>query len=94
MVNTTEAEGFVPGGMSLRNMTLPHRPDREREAFENASNGQLRPDKLDQTKSFMLEAPFPQHLTPIAAREAPWRDDYLDCWDSLEKLLGETSGRK
>jgi homogentisate 1,2-dioxygenase len=34
-------QGFVPGGMSLHNMMLPHGPDRD--AFEGASNAELRP---------------------------------------------------
>ena len=36
-------QGFQPGGCSLHNMMLPHGPDRE--AFENASNAELRPHK-------------------------------------------------
>ena len=35
--------GFVPGGMSLHNMMLPHGPDRN--AFEGASNEALAPVK-------------------------------------------------
>jgi homogentisate 1,2-dioxygenase len=50
-------QGFVPGGMSLHNMMLPHGPDRE--AFEGASNADLKPHKLDNTMSFMFETRFP-----------------------------------
>jgi homogentisate 1,2-dioxygenase len=85
-------KGFVPGGMSLHNMMLPHGPDRN--AFEGASNAELAPHKLDNTMSFMFETRFPQHLTEFAAREAPLQDDYIDCWESLEKKFDGTPGKK
>ena len=85
-------EGFIPGGMSLHNMMLPHGPDRD--AFERASNANLGPDKLDNTMSFMFETRFPQHLTEFAGREAPLQDDYIKCWDSLEKKFDGTPGLK
>ncbi|MEO0370657.1 MAG: homogentisate 1,2-dioxygenase [Pseudomonadota bacterium] len=85
-------QGFVPGGMSLHNMMLPHGPDRD--AFEKAANANLGPDKLDQTMSFMFETRFPQHLTRFAAQEAPLQDDYVDCWGDLEKKFDGTPGKK
>ena len=85
-------KGFVPGGMSLHNMMLPHGPDRG--AFEGASNEALHPVKQDNTMQFMFETRFPQHLTEFAAREAPLQDDYIDCWDSLEKKFDGTPGIK
>ncbi|MFN6978603.1 MAG: homogentisate 1,2-dioxygenase [Gemmobacter sp.] len=85
-------QGFVPGGMSLHNCMLPHGPDRN--AFEGASNGELKPEKLDNTMSFMFETRFPQHLTAFAATEAPLQDDYIDCWTSLEKKFDGTPGVK
>jgi len=85
-------QGFVPGGMSLHNMMLPHGPDRD--AFEGASNAALKPEKLDNTMSFMFETRFPQHLTRFAGQEAPLQDDYIDCWDSLEKKFDGTPGTK
>ena len=85
-------QGFVPGGVSLHNMMLPHGPDRD--AFEGASNSNLGPEKLDNTMSFMFETRFPQHLTAFAANEAPLQDDYIDCWDSLEKKFDGTPGKK
>ncbi|GHF07334.1 homogentisate 1,2-dioxygenase [Aliiroseovarius zhejiangensis] len=84
--------GFVPGGVSLHNMMLPHGPDRD--AFEGASNSNLGPEKLENTMSFMFETRFPQHLTAFAANEAPLQDDYIDCWDSLEKKFDGTPGKK
>jgi homogentisate 1,2-dioxygenase len=85
-------KGFVPGGMSLHNMMLPHGPDLT--AFEGASNGELKPHKLENTMSFMIETRFPQHLTEFAAKEAPLQDDYIDCWTSLIKKFDGTPGPK
>jgi homogentisate 1,2-dioxygenase len=85
-------KGFVPGGMSLHNCMLPHGPDRN--AFEGASNSNLNPEKLDQTMSFMFETRFPQHLTEWAAKNAPLQDDYIDCWESLDKKFDGTPGVK
>ncbi len=85
-------QGFVPGGLSLHNMMLPHGPDRN--AFDGASNATLGPEKLRDTMSFMFETRFPQHLTPFAATEAPLQDDYIDCWASMEKKFDGTPGVK
>jgi homogentisate 1,2-dioxygenase len=85
-------KGFVPGGVSLHNMMLPHGPDKN--AFENASNSNLGPEKLENTMSFMFETRFPQHLTEFAAREAPLQDDYIDCWNEIEKKFDGTPGLK
>jgi len=81
-------EGFVPGGMSLHNMMLPHGPDAE--AFEAASTATLDARKLDNTMSFMFETRFPQHLTEFAAKEAPLQSTYQDCWDGIEKKFDGT----
>ncbi|MEO0681590.1 MAG: homogentisate 1,2-dioxygenase [Pseudomonadota bacterium] len=85
-------QGFVPGGMSLHNMMLPHGPDAE--AFEKASSVELKPHKLDETMAFMFESRFPQHLTAFAAHEAPLQDDYVDCWTGLAKKFDGTPGLK
>ncbi|MFL3647224.1 MAG: homogentisate 1,2-dioxygenase domain-containing protein, partial [Cellvibrionales bacterium] len=85
-------QGFVPGGMSLHNMMLPHGPDKN--AFEAASNKPLTPQKLENTLSFMFETRFPQHLTQFAAQEAPLQDDYSACWRDLEKKFDGTPGAK
>ncbi|MEM8631693.1 MAG: homogentisate 1,2-dioxygenase [Pseudomonadota bacterium] len=85
-------EGFVPGGMSLHNMMLPHGPDGP--AFEGASREPMEPKYLANTMSFMFETRFPQHLTAFAAREAPLQDDYIDCWTGLTKKFDGTPGEK
>jgi len=85
-------KGFVPGGMSLHNMMLPHGPDKN--AFEGASNADLKPEYLANTMSFMFETRFPQHLTAYAATEMPLQDDYIDCWSDIEKKFDGTPGIK
>ncbi|NDV87017.1 homogentisate 1,2-dioxygenase [Aurantimonas aggregata] len=91
-VYDAKPKGFVPGGMSLHNCMLPHGPDRN--AFEGASNAELKAEKLDETMSFMFETRFPQQLTAWAAKEAPLQDDYVDCWTSLDKKFDGTPGVK
>ena len=91
-VYDAKPKGFVPGGLSLHNMMLPHGPDKQ--AFDAASNAALKPEKLEETMSFMFETRFPQHLTRFAAQEAPLQDDYIDCWKSLEKKFDGTPGVK
>src|ERR1700730_10516010 len=76
-------QGFVPGGISLHNMMLPHGPDRE--AFDHASNSELKPVKLTGTMAFMFETRFPQRITTHAAKSSTLQDDYADCWKGLEK---------
>ena len=75
--------GFVPGGMSLHNMMLPHGPDRD--AFEKASTVELKPTKLSGTMAFMFETRFPQVGTGYAAGLSTLQDDYIDCWSGIEK---------
>jgi homogentisate 1,2-dioxygenase len=91
-VYDAKPKGFIPGGMSLHNMMLPHGPDMQ--AFEGASNANLGADKLDNTMSFMFETRFPQHLTEFAAKEAPLQDDYIDCWADLVKHYDGSEGGK
>ncbi len=85
-------KGFVPGGISLHNCMLPHGPDRN--AFENATTDSWEPIKLENTMSFMFETRFPQMLTEFAAKEAPIQDDYVACWDGLERKFDGTPGLK
>ncbi|MEM1080441.1 MAG: homogentisate 1,2-dioxygenase [Pseudomonadota bacterium] len=84
--------GFAPGGISLHNCMLPHGPDNE--AFLRASFSSDDPVYLDHTLSFMFETRFPQMVTQFAANEAPLQDDYVNCWDGLEKRFdGTLDGR-
>jgi homogentisate 1,2-dioxygenase len=85
-------KGFVSGGMSLHNMMLPHGPDAA--GFEKATNAELRPVKLENTMAFMFETRFPQQVTKYAAELETLQDDYLECWDGLERKFDGTPGIK
>jgi len=91
-VYDAKPNGFIPGGISLHNCMLPHGPDDN--AFEKATTDSWDPMKLTNTMSFMFETRFPQMLTEFAAKEAPIQDDYVDCWDGLEKKFDGTPGLK
>jgi homogentisate 1,2-dioxygenase len=75
--------GFTPGGMSLHNCMLPHGPDAQ--AFEHASNVELKPVKLTGTLAFMFESRLPQRVTTFAAETEALQKDYVDCWAGLKK---------
>ncbi|MGJ8528068.1 homogentisate 1,2-dioxygenase [Maritalea sp.] len=81
-------EGFVPGGMSLHNMMLPHGPDAG--GFYKASTTELKPHKLKDTMAFMFETRFPQLLTEYAATLETQQDDYIDCWADLKSHFDGT----
>ncbi len=80
--------GFTPGGISLHNCMLPHGPDHE--AFEAASNAELKPMKLAGTLAFMFETRFPQAVTTYAATSPTLQADYADCWKGLAKRFDPT----
>ncbi len=82
-VYDAKPEGFVPGGFSLHNTMLPHGPDHD--AFEHASNVELKPVKLGPTLAFMFETRFRQRVTQYAANLDVRQDDYIDCWAGLKK---------
>jgi homogentisate 1,2-dioxygenase len=82
-VYDAKPEGFVPGGFSLHNQMLPHGPDTD--AFEHASNVELRPVKLTNTMAFMFETRFRQRVTQYAASLPTLQDNYADCWSGLKK---------
>jgi homogentisate 1,2-dioxygenase len=84
-VYDAKPEGFVPGGMSLHNQMLPHGPDAD--AFNHASNVELKPVKLANTLAFMFETRFRQRLTKYAAELGTRQDDYIDCWNGLTKTF-------
>jgi homogentisate 1,2-dioxygenase len=67
-------QGFAPGGISLHNTMLPHGPDVD--AFEGASNAELKPHKLEGTMAFMFETRFPQRLTAFAAQSKSLQKGY------------------
>ena len=70
----------------------PHGPDRA--AFEHGATEPMVPVRQTETMQFMFETRFPQMLTKWAATEMPLQDDYVDCWQSLEKKFDGTPGTK
>ena len=78
-------DGFVPGGVSLHNMMLPHGPDAS--AFNHASSAKLEPVKLTNTMAFMFESRYPQHLTKYASSLKELQPDYRECWTGLERMF-------
>ena len=82
-VYDAKPQGFAPGSMSLHNCMLPHGPDRQ--AFEHASKGDLKPVKMTSTLAFMFETRYPQHVTKHAANLGTLQGDYADCWTGLQR---------
>lgn len=75
--------GFEPGGSSLHNCMSAHGPDAD--AFENASNADLVPQKLDDTMAFMFESRYLIQPTRFAMETEALQSDYRDCWQDLRK---------
>ena len=90
-VYDAKPEGFVPGGISLHNSMLPHGPDAD--AFDHASNVELKPVKLTNTLAFMFETRFRQRVTQYAAELDTLQDDYIDCWNGLEEEVRSEPAR-
>jgi homogentisate 1,2-dioxygenase len=75
--------GFVPGGASLHNCMSAHGPDAE--AFENASNADLTPQRYDDTLAFMFETRMVIRPTRYAIETPALQRDYFECWQGLKK---------
>jgi homogentisate 1,2-dioxygenase len=82
-VYDAKEKGFEPGGMSLHNCMTPHGP--EAEVFEKASNGELSPQKYDNTLAFMFETRYVIAPTEFALHSTTRQKDYLGCWGNLKK---------
>ncbi len=75
--------GFVPGGGSLHNQMSAHGPDLD--AFEKASNADLKPQKLEGTMAFMFESRYVIRPTKFAMECAELQNDYFEVWQRLKK---------
>jgi homogentisate 1,2-dioxygenase len=80
--------GFSPGGISLHNTMLPHGPDKD--AFERASNAELKPHRIENTLAFMFETRFPQRVTAFAAGHPALQADYANYGTSLVRHFDPT----
>lgn len=76
-------EGFVAGGASLHNQMSAHGPDAE--AFEKASNAELKPQKLSGTMAFMFESRYVIRPTKFAMETAELQHEYFEVWQKLKK---------
>jgi len=76
-------EGFVPGGGSLHNCMSAHGPDLD--AFEKASNANLKPQKLEGTLAFMFESRYIIRPTKFAMETAQLQAEYSEVWQGLKK---------
>ena len=65
-VYDAKPEGFVPGGISLHNCMLPHGPDEQ--AFEHASNRELKPVKLTEHDGVHVRDPVSAAADEIRRR--------------------------
>ncbi len=81
--------GFVPGGGSLHNQMSAHGPDLD--AFEKASNAELKPQKLEGTMAFMFESRYIIRPTKFAMETAQLQENYTDVWQGLRKKFVEKS---
>ena len=82
-VYDAKPEGFKPGGMSLHNALTPHGPDAE--AFEKASQKELKPERLSGTLAFMFETRYPLSPTGYASNLETIDERYAECWDDLRR---------
>jgi homogentisate 1,2-dioxygenase len=76
-------EGFVAGGGSLHNCMSAHGPDLD--AFEKASNSDLKPQKLEGTMAFMFESRYIIRPTRFAMETSQLQPEYFEVWQKLKK---------
>jgi homogentisate 1,2-dioxygenase len=76
-------EGFVAGGGSLHNCMSAHGPDLD--AFEKASNMELKPQKLSGTMAFMFESRYIIRPTRFAMETSELQPEYFEVWQKLKK---------
>lgn len=76
-------EGFVAGGASLHNQMSAHGPDLE--AYEKASNAELKPVKLSGTMAFMFESRYIIRPTEYAMETSELQHEYFEVWQKLKK---------
>ena len=81
--------GFGPGGVSLHNTMLPHGPDAD--AFEKASDAELKPHRLEGTLAFMFETRFPQKVSAYAGGHDALQAGYGAYGRELRKHFDPTS---
>ncbi len=73
----------VAGGASLHNQMSAHGPDAD--AFEKASNAELKPVKLSGTMAFMFESRYVIRPTKYAMETSELQHEYFEVWQNLKK---------
>ncbi len=76
------AGGFEPGGGSLHNCMLAHGP--EKQAFEEASSVDLKPQYIDKTMAFMFESVNLYRPSRFALESQLLQKNYADCWKGIQ----------
>lgn len=69
-------------------MMLPRGPDTQ--AFENASNVELKPVRQHHTMVVKFETRFPPEVTKFAGQLATLQADHMNCWQDMAKHFGPT----
>jgi homogentisate 1,2-dioxygenase len=92
-VYDAKVEGFVPGGGSLHNCMSAHGPDAQ--TFNNASQADLKPQRIDNTLAIMFESSLIYSPTKFAVESGLLQSNYMECWSTLEgKYSKSTSNSK
>lgn len=84
-------DGFAPGGASLHNCMSSHGPDKD--AFINATEKKLLPEKLDPTMAFMFESFSSWKVTQRALQGKELQKDYNSCWQGLPQYFDQKDGK-
>ncbi|KAI9227749.1 MAG: homogentisate 1,2-dioxygenase [Piptocephalis tieghemiana] len=83
-----KAEGFMPGGASLHNISTPHGPDAA--TVKAATNADLKPTRVaDGTMAFMFESSYilqPTHWS-LTSRD----QNYLKAWKGIPRVFDPTN---
>ena len=90
-VYDAKPEGFVPGGMIAAQHDAAARP--RRDAFEHASNVELKPVKLANTLAFMFESRLRQRVTQFAAAHDELQDNYARLLVTAEEAFRPDQAR-
>ncbi|XP_026569154.1 homogentisate 1,2-dioxygenase [Pseudonaja textilis] len=75
-------QGFLPGGVTLHSMMIPHGPDAE--CFKKASTSKQEPEKIAEgTMAFMFESSFSLAVTKWGLKTTLDKN-YYKCWEALK----------
>ena len=84
-VYDAKEQGFSSGAASLHSCMSGHGP--EYSVFEKGSKSELKPQKLENTLSFMFETCF---IMKVNKKSFEFKDEeYIDCWKGFKNLFIE-----